>query len=396
MLGNKPYTFDRVVRIGIGVAIVWGVVWLLAHLSDVLLPFAAAFLGAYLLDPIVVRVQKRVSNRIAAVALTLGAVFLVLVLLCWWLVPMVFREIGHMAKVVHGVTQNSELAQRAKEKLPEDVWAALQDLAQKEDVKEFLKTDSFTSFISFVGRRVLPEAWGFLSGTFGQILFILTGITLFLLYTVFLLMDYQKAKGDWTGLIPPQYREAIVNFLTDADAAMNRYFRAQAVIAMIMSVLFIIGFQLIGLPMAVLLGIFCGMLNMVPYLQVAGIPPAFALSLVHSLESGSSIWMGLLLTMLVFVVVQGVQDTLLTPKIMGDVTGLSPAMILLSLSVWGKLLGMLGLLIAIPMTCLCLAYYRRLIASGSGMDEALEMALGVTAEDDEASASAAPKEPDAG
>jgi predicted PurR-regulated permease PerM len=104
-------------------------------------------------------------------------------------------------------------------------------------------------------------------------------------------------------------------------------------------------------------------LNMVPYLQVIGLIPAFLLALVHGLETGGSVWIPLALTGLVFVVVQAIQDGILVPKIMGRVTGLSPAMILLSLSVWGKLLGIFGLLIALPMTCLLLAYYRRFLAS---------------------------------
>jgi len=69
------------------------------------------------------------------------------------------------------------------------------------------------------------------------------------------------------------------------------------------------------------------------------------------------------LTLLVFAIVQIIQDSILTPRIMGKVTGLSPAIILLSVSVWGKLLGVFGLIIALPMTCLLLAYYRRIIES---------------------------------
>ncbi|MCP4199524.1 MAG: AI-2E family transporter, partial [Proteobacteria bacterium] len=70
-----------------------------------------------------------------------------------------------------------------------------------------------------------------------------------------------------------------------------------------------------------------------------------------------------------FAVVQIIQDTILVPRIMGKVTGLSPAVILLSLSIWGKLLGMLGLLIALPMTCLLWAYYQRLIKSVAGQND---------------------------
>jgi predicted PurR-regulated permease PerM len=113
--------------------------------------------------------------------------------------------------------------------------------------------------------------------------------------------------------------------------------------------------------MAILLGLFIGLLNMVPYLQIIGLIPAFLLALVHALDTGGSLWTMLALTGLVFVVAQIIQDAILTPRIMGKEMGLSPAMILLSLSIWGKLLGIFGLIIALPMTCLLVAYYQRFL-----------------------------------
>jgi len=102
---------------------------------------------------------------------------------------------------------------------------------------------------------------------------------------------------------------------------------------------------------------------MVPYLQLIAIIPAFLLALASALETGTSFWMILGLTGGVFIVVQLIQDTILVPKIMGKVTGLNPAMILLSLSIWGKLLGVFGLIIALPMTFLLLVYYRRFLGA---------------------------------
>jgi predicted PurR-regulated permease PerM len=107
---------------------------------------------------------------------------------------------------------------------------------------------------------------------------------------------------------------------------------------------------------------------MVPYLQIVGLIPAFLLAIVGSVAQGDPWWQLLLFTGIVFACVQTLQDTVLVPKIMGRVTGLSPAMILLSLSIWGRLLGLFGVLIALPMTCLLLAYYRRFI---SPVDEVL-------------------------
>ena len=92
-----------------------------------------------------------------------------------------------------------------------------------------------------------------------------------------------------------------------------------------------------------------------------GLIPAGLLAFMHAVQSDTSIWTVFALTGLVFVVVQVIQDTFLVPRIMGKVTGLNPAMIMLSLSIWGKLLGLLGMIIALPVTYLLLVYYRRLI-----------------------------------
>jgi predicted PurR-regulated permease PerM len=180
------------------------------------------------------------------------------------------------------------------------------------------------------------------------------------LYFIFLLLDYDTVRA-WKGLIPADYRETVVGFVDDFESAMSSYFRGQAAVAFICGLLFALGFFLIGLPLSILLGMFIGLLNMIPYLQLLGLVPAGLLALMHVIESGGNFWMILGLTGLVFVVVQIIQDTILVPKIMGKVTGLNPAMMMLSLSIWGKLLGLLGLIIALPATCLLLVYYRRLI-----------------------------------
>ena len=85
------------------------------------------------------------------------------------------------------------------------------------------------------------------------------------------------------------------------------------------------------------------------------------LAIVKSAETGQNFWMVLGMALVVFAVVQAIQDTILTPRIMGRVTGLNPALILLSLSVWGALLGLLGMVIALPMTSLLQTYYQRYI-----------------------------------
>jgi len=344
------------------VGLLGGLVWLLGYLSDVLIPFTVALLLAYLINPLVLLVQKKVKNRVAAVFISLFAVLIGVTLLAWLFIPMITKEIAHMGKILTAVVGNSDLAERAAKHLPPDLWQAVKDYAARKEVQDFFKTGNFWSIAEGVTRKVLPGVWGVIAGTASFIMG-LVGLAVIGLYLVFLLFNYQKVKESWKDLIPTAYREAVTGFVEEFNLAMKRYFRGQAAVASIVGVLFALGFWIIGLPMGILLGLFIGLLNMVPYLQIIGLIPAFLLALVHALEIGGSLWMILSLTGLVFAVIQAIQDVVLVPKIMGRVTGLSPAMILLSLSVWGKLLGVFGLLIALPMTCLLLAYYRRFLVT---------------------------------
>jgi predicted PurR-regulated permease PerM len=132
-------------------------------------------------------------------------------------------------------------------------------------------------------------------------------------------------------------------------------------VALIVGILFTIGFSIVGLPMAIIIGIVIGILNLVPYLQTLAYVPVLFLVFLKSIETGNSFGAELWPVVIVFLIVQPLQDLVLVPKIMGRVTGLKPAIILLSLSVWGALLGIIGVIIALPLTTLIISYYRRFV-----------------------------------
>ncbi|HKK33470.1 MAG TPA: AI-2E family transporter [Desulfomicrobiaceae bacterium] len=368
LFDDKPYSLDRVVRLALTGGVLWGTVALLGYLSGVLIPFAAALLLAYILNPVVLRIQRVVRKRAPAVWLTLIGVTAVLTFLGWLLIPLISGEVGHMRDLVSDLVNNSQLAEEAASRLPPDIWLAVKDYLAREEVQAFFRTDNFLGLLETGLQKLVPGVWGLITGT-ASVFMWMAGLAIILLYLVFLLMDFQKVRQGWTDYLPRPYRKSIVEFVSEFDTGMNRYFRAQAAVAFIVGVLCSIGFSLIGLPLAILLGMFIGLLNMVPYLQTLGFIPAFFLAGIHALETGTGFWSVLGLVVLVFAVVQVLQDAVLVPKIMGKVMGLSPAMILLSLSVWGKLLGLLGLLIALPVTCLLLAYYRRMLDASGDREE---------------------------
>ena len=360
---QQPYTFDRVVRILISAGILAGLIWLAGYLSDVLIPFAVAMLLAYLTNPLIVLVQKKIPNRIVAVFVSLLGLVAVAVLLGWLVVPAVTDEIVQMGRLVTDLATNANLTEKASQWLPPDIWQNLRASLDRPEIKDFFKDINIWKILEAIARKVLPGMWGLISGT-ASFLVGLVGLAVIGLYFIFLLLDYDTVRG-WKDLVPSAYRDSVIGFVNDFESAMSSYFRGQAAVAFICGLLFALGFFLIGLPLSILLGLFIGLLNMIPYLQIIGLIPAGLLAIMHALESGANIWMILGLTGLVFVVVQIIQDTILVPKIMGKVTGLNPAMMMLSLSIWGKLLGLLGMIIALPVTYLLLVYYRRLIVPAS-------------------------------
>ncbi len=376
---NKPYTFDRTVRLVIFVALFWGTLQLLNYLSDVLIPFAVALVLAYLLNPLVVFIQNklRVKNRLISVVITLLLVFGSLTFLLTLLIPRLVRDAKHIGVLAGEYVNNSALRYKFESYFPKGLQDKIDEFTQNINIEEFLKFENLETTIDMLAQKILPSAWGVFSGSVSVLITIL-GITIIGLYLIFILKDYDLISHHWKTLIPPQYRAVVVDVVSDTERSMNTYFRAQASIALIVGILIATGFSIIGLPMGIALGLFIGMLNLVPYLQIVGFIPASFFALLYSLETGGSFWVMMGLVLLVQVVVQIIQDVILVPKIMGNATGLNPAIILLSLSVWGKLLGILGLIIALPLTSVILGYYQHFIQSveqSEGGAAALEEAV---------------------
>ncbi len=353
---DRPITFDSFIRGLMVVLILVGLGYVLNLLSSVLLPFFIAWLLAYLLYPLVSFLQYRcrLRFRVPCIILAFLIVLAALAGLCLLVVPPTIEEFSKLSGL---------LAQFSKRYLGDtDVAPYLErffnDFAQKYQ-KDLLNLVHEKSVIDAL-QGILGQAWNMVTGAVGIVIGLL-GSVIVLLYMFFILMDYESICNGWVNLVPQKSRSFAVQLVEDVKNGMNAYFRGQGLIAFLVGVLFSIGFLIIDFPMAIGLGLFIGLLNLVPYLQTVGLIPAVLLALLKSANTGENFWWILFLAFLVFLVVQTIQDMVLTPKIMGHQMGLNPAVILLSLSVWGSLLGFIGLIIALPLTTLMISYYRRFI-----------------------------------
>lgn len=351
---QKKITFDSFIRSIMAVIIVVGIVMLLNRLSSVLLPFFLAWLISYILFPLVKFFQYRcrMKFRILGILCTFLTVGLILTGLGWVMIPPMIEESLRVKDLLLAYVSNDETMSN----IPNLVADYIHDNLSTEDIKTIVTQDGFLEAI----KQTLPKLWDVIVQSVNVLSSVFT-ITMVLLYTLFILLDYEKISQGWGDLLPERYRKFTLQLVGDIEQGMNLYFRGQGMVAFCVGVLFSIGFLIIDFPMAIGLGMFIGLLNMVPYLQLLGFIPTILLAVVKAADTGESFWMIMLAALIVFAVVQIIQDTILTPRIMGHVTGLNSAIILLSLSIWGSLLGILGMIIALPMTTLLITYYQKYI-----------------------------------
>ncbi|WP_102407292.1 AI-2E family transporter [Parabacteroides bouchesdurhonensis] len=352
-LFDKPFTFDRVVRIVFSILIIAGIIYLIALLRNALLPFLIAWLLAYMMQPFVRFFQYKIKlkSRILSIIAVLVSTLLVATLLFVILVPSITQEINRTMELIqeHNTYDHIPMIPRA--------WTEfIEKNIDPEQLAQLLSKENIENAV----KQIAPKMWLLLTNTF-SVLFSITIVFVIFLYFIFILLDYERIANGWIHLIPSRYRPFIQGLADDVEYSMNRYFRGQSLIALCVGVLLAIGFKIVGFPLAVVLGLFIGVLNLIPYLQTIGIIPMILLSLLKAAETGENFWVIFGLGILVLGIVQCIQDLYLTPRIMGKAMGLNPAIILLSLSIWGTLLGFIGLIIALPLTTLFLSYYKRFI-----------------------------------
>lgn len=351
---DRPFTFDRVVRIVFSIAIVGGIIFLIALLRNALLPFLIAWLLAYMMQPFVKFFQYKLKfrSRILSIAAVIISTILVCTMLYFLVVPSVTQEVNRTMELIQEPNQNYERIPM----IPQSWIHFIEKNIDPDELYKLLSKENIENAI----KQLAPKMWILLTNTF-SVLFSITIIFIILLYFIFILLDYERIADGWIKLIPGRYRPFVQELAEDVEYSMNRYFRGQSLIALCVGVLLAIGFKIIDFPLAVILGLFIGVLNLIPYMQAIGIIPMVLLALLKAAETGENFWIIFGLAVLVLCIVQVIQDLYLTPRIMGKAMGLNPAIILLSLSIWGTLLGFIGLIIALPLTTLFLSYYKRFI-----------------------------------
>jgi predicted PurR-regulated permease PerM len=349
---EKTITLDQLVRwVGAGL-LVLGILLLVNYLSKVLLPFFIAWFFAYLLYPMVkfVQFKMHVRNRALSIVVTLVFVIALMAGVIYLIIPPMIEQFEKLGSLASDYIQ--------KEAHIKDIPGAIQLWINQNsrEIEKFFKSATFTDSV----KTVLPGLFNVLGQTATVVIGIVASL-ITLLYMFFILLDYEYLTEHWIRIFPKKRRPFWQALGKDAGQALNNYVRGQGTVALIMGILFCIGFTIIDFPMAIGLGIMIGIMDLVPYLHTFALIPTVLLALLKSADTGQNFWGILALALLVFIVVQLICDMIVTPKVMGKAMGLNPAILLLSLSVWGALLGFIGLIIALPLTTLLIAYYKQYV-----------------------------------
>lgn len=352
---NAPRTYwniDRIMHLIIGLAVAAAIIGLLSYLRDALLPFFVACLIAYLLQPLVEFNRRWTHEKGRAISsiltlLEVGAVFAGLLYL---LLPVIIKEFDVLDKIVQEVTSGQR-------PIPAEMVGVMDFIEANFNpatIRETLSNMRMESLISR-GSSILSESLEVL----GQLL----DWALTLIYVLFILIDYPQIVRGFKLIIPFKYRNGAMSVVREVQVSMNHYFRGQGMVALCAAVFYCVGFSIVGLPLAIPMGLLVGILYMIPYFQYITVIPVALICFIYSLGGAETFTALFGKSILVYVITQPICDYIITPRIMGKELGLNAAVILLSLSVWGSLLGIIGMIIALPVTSLLMTYYEQYISN---------------------------------
>lgn len=349
---SKEITFDRFIRWA-GIAVLVVVVLLTVnYLSSVLLPFFIAWFFAYLLYPAVKFIEDKMRVRVRALSIVLAMVAVTVVIggVLWLIIPPMIEQFHKLIQVLgRWVNQTA-----ATNNITETVRNWLID--NQKQVEQLVKSKGFLDAV----KSATPKLFSVVSQT-ANILISIVASMITLLYMFFILLDYETLTSNWLRIFPKKNRPFWREVMGDVKRELNNYIRGQGLVALCMGIMFCIGFTIIGFPMAIGLGILIGIMDLVPYLHTFALIPTAFLAMLKAADTGQNFWVVFGLAVLVFCIVQIITDMVVTPKIMGKAMGLNPAILLLSLSVWGALLGFIGLIVALPLTTILIAYWQRYV-----------------------------------
>lgn len=344
LLGSAALLITAVVVLGRLVGFFSGVIW----------PLALAGVLALILRPVVQLTEKRLRlRRPAAVMLLYGLVALLVGVALVIVLPPLIEQILNFIAYLPALWASA--SGYVQEHYPEWIALARRQLANP-TIRQI--ADAFTA----EAKSLLPHALPSLRAAGGGVLGLFAFATHLAIVPVYLFF-FLLARGEPTKNLPnhlpflqPGVRGDVVFLVREFVTIVESFFRGQLLIGLILGALLALGFTLVGLKFGLFIGLVLGVFNIVPYLgTIIGLATVVPLAFF---QPGGG-WQLVGLVLLVKAIVQAIESWIVTPKIMGDRTGLHPVTIIVAIFFWGTAFGgVLGMLLAIPLTAFFVTAWR--------------------------------------
>lgn len=335
---RRTHTFIQAAFV---LAFAYGFLEILQRLQPLMIALGAAFVLAYLLDPLVLGLQRRKVPRVASVILVLGACGSLLALILSLTMPLVSSQVAEFV-----------------DDAPKRMGAFSDWIELSSGTTVTLLWDELQSEISArMSSGEIRDLVGSLSGGIESLSRVLVVIALIPIFTLYLLLDFPRLIRFLGSLVPPRNRARVYAIAREISDVIAQWVRGELVVMVTLSGLYSFGLVYVGAPLGVLVGFIMGMLAFIPY-----IGPGLGLSLGIVLTLMDFQGWGQILGLLgVFAIVQTLDGLFITPRILGGSVGLNPAAVIAGLMVCGSLFGIGGVMIAVPLTASVVVIVRHLV-----------------------------------
>lgn len=311
--------------------------WLLWRLGPVLTPFFISVLIAYIVNPLVGRLERLKMQRSVAVAIVFALAFGLIAVALLIIIPVLVREIADFMGRLPGYIESLRQTVLPWLEARLDIELNLQaiDVAK---VRELIQ--GYFSNIAGVAGNVL----GFMTESGGRFIIWISSVVLIPLVTFYLLRDWQALMKTLRDIVPRNIEPTVVALARDCDEALSGFLRGQLMVMLALGVTYAIGLWLVGLNNAVAIGMIAGLVSFVPYLgAIVGALLAGTTAVIQDFSLPF-----LLSVAVVFVAGQLIESFVLTPRLVGDRIGLHPVLVIFTVMAGGQLFGFAGVLLALP------------------------------------------------
>jgi len=319
--------------------------WLLSLLAPVLTPFLVAAVMAYVLHPVVEKMHRWYIPRWIGAILAIALLMLVLLAVTLTVVPVVTRQWPLLRDQIPLLLDNLNLWMAP--------WAARLGVEVQIDVA--VVRDVLRRLVIGHEGAILDQLLASARIGGSAVLAVLGNLVLTPIAAYFLLLDWDRLTAKAKAFVPPAWQAATERFCDETDQVLGQYLRAQLLVMVILAALYSIGLTLVGLDLALPIGIFTGLAAFVPFL---GFGVGLIIGVLAAILQFQD-WQGVLMVAAVFIGIQLVETSYITPRLLGERIGLHPIAVIFALMAFGHVFGFVGVLIALPVSAVLLVAIRR-------------------------------------